>query len=187
MSTRGYFAAGGALLLAAVVVAIVLVTTLGAGGRARTASRSVASPPHTYSFSDPPLGLSGSAAADWVFVRGRRFEQLRSGDATAVIFIYSPGQTLTASQLVETALASIRAKYTGVSIARGAESSLGGLPAKTRVVSALNAHRVPVRILVVGARGARLNYILEGVTAERGPAQDLAEMQAIVQGLRLTG
>lgn len=184
MTRRGYFAAGGGLLLAAVVVAIVLVTTLGSGAHARKAS---SSPPLAASFSNPALRLTGSAALGWMFLRGPRFEELRSPDATAVVFIYSPGRSLTASQLVATGLASISAKYTGVSVAPGGESSLGGLPAKSRVVSALNAHRVPVRILVIGARGAHLNYLLEGVTAERGPAQDLAGVEQIVQGLRLSG
>jgi hypothetical protein len=180
-----WFAAAAVAGVAAVALAIVLVTSAGSG-RGRNAPGLPAQAPGQ-SFSNPAIGVNGRLSAGWSAVTGPRFVQLRSPDGTAVIFIFSPGQALTASQLVATELASIQKGYTGVSIARPAGSSLGGLPAKSRVVTGRNVHGVPIRVLIIGARGTGRNYVLQAVTAERAPVQDLNQTQRIVQSLRLTG
>ena len=165
-----------------VVLVILLVT---GGSSRRKAPATVVLPRLVQRYANPAMGASGQLPAGWSAVRGPGLLQLRDPHGNALIVIGSSRDS--ASRLVATELAAIRKTYTQVRITRGVGSILGGLPAKSRVVYGRNVHKVPIRILVAGARGKRRNYILEAFTALHIPRNDLLEAQEVVFALRLAG
>ncbi len=167
------------------LAAALIVTACGA--HARKPPPPAALPPLTQAFANPAIGASGPLPADWSAIKAPGFVQLRARDGNALIVIASSGKSKSASELVATWVATIRKTYTSVTLERAVRARLGGLPAHSQVVYGSNRRKVPLRILVAGASGKRVNYVLEAFTALHVPLHDLVEAQQTVYALRLTG
>lgn len=168
------------------MLAAALIAT-GCGSHARKPPPPANLPPLPLAFANPPMGARGPLPGDWSAIKGPGFIQLRARDGNALIVIASSDKSSSASALVAAEVAKIRRTYTGVTLKRAVGARLGGLPARSQVAYGRNRRRVPLRILVAGASGKRVNYVLEAFTALRVPLHDLVEAQQIVYAMRLTG
>lgn len=195
MTGRGRFALGVAIP-AAIVIAIVLITTGSASSR--RAPSSAAALPHPRAaaralpalaqrVADPAIGLSGEIPSDWTAAHGQGFVRMAIHDGASQVVVAGLSNHSGTHELMLSALRSIAKSYSGINVKLGTETKLGGLPANSRVVYARNQHGVPVRILVAGAAGRQIGYVLEAFTAEKASSHDLTETQEIVQSLQLTG
>lgn len=195
-STRRRRFALGVATPAVIVIAIVLITT--GGSSPRRSPPSAAALPHRRAagpalpaldqkVANPAIGVSGEIPSDWTAVHGQGFVRMAIHDGASEIVVAGLTNHSGTHELMLSALRSIAKSYSGINLKLGAETKLGGLAANSRVVYAHNQYGVPVRILVAGAAGRQIGYVLEAFTAEKASAHDLTETQEIVQSLQLTG
>ncbi|MGI8413092.1 MAG: hypothetical protein ACR2QA_11555 [Solirubrobacteraceae bacterium] len=183
---RTGFALGVAI--PAVIIAVILLLTSGGGGSARPKRPPPAKLPRlTQVYESRPIGVVGLIPRDWTARRGSGFVRLANTHGTALIVIQAQTNNLGTHALMLSAVATLTKQRPGIKPRIALGDRLGGLPANQRVIYTRDARGVPIRILVVGARGKHVGYVLEAITDRRASLRDLEETQEIVSILRLTG
>lgn len=183
---RTGFALGVAI--PAVIIAVILLLTTGGGSSPRPKRPPPAKLPRlTQVYASQPIGVVGLIPRDWTARRGSGFVRLASADGSALIVIEAETNHLDTHELMLSGLATLTKHRPGIKPRIALGDRLGGLPANQRVIYTRDARGVPIRILVVGARGKHVGYVLEAITDRRASLHDLEETQEIVLTLRLTG
>lgn len=188
--TRGARFALGVAFTALLVLAIVLLVvglSGGSGGRVRRLPPPARLAPLPQTFANAAIGVTGRLPRGWAGRRGPGAVAVVNRDGSALIEIYALSNPSGTHELMRSALASVAKSYRGITLKLGRGTILGGLRANSRVIYARNRRGVPIRILVAGARGRHLGYIVEAFTARRASVRDLEEAQEIVLTLRLSG
>ena len=181
---RGQFALG-VIAAGLIVLVVVLATSVDFGGGKKPPPPAKL-PALTKRFADKSFGASGFLLADWTGIGGPGFVRLANRGGTAVVATVSQQGAVGSTQSqVNTALSSLRHTYHSLTVQQGPGTSLGGLPATSRVVFATNKKHVPIRILVAAAQGKHHSYVLEAFTPTKAPLNDLVETQQVVLVLRL--
>ncbi len=171
-----------------IVVVVLLLTTGGSSTPHRKRLPPLAKLPRlTQAYQSKPIGVVGLIPQGWTARRGLGFVTLRSHDGDAVIVIQAENNTLGTHALMVSALRVLTSRRAGLRPRLAAGKALGGLPANSRVIYTTDARRQSIRILVVGARGRHIGYVLEAVTLRSAPLRDLEESQEVVNTLHLTG
>jgi hypothetical protein len=113
----------------------------------------------------------------------------RSQDGTTLVAVSAPGPAKDYESIAGAAIDSIESEYRKAEVKdRINDLELGGLPAKTAAIAAVNPEsRDPVRILVSAAKGEKRAYLVEVFAAGKDPNAALVEAQALLNNLRLEG
>ncbi|MGI8429796.1 MAG: hypothetical protein ACR2OB_10930 [Solirubrobacteraceae bacterium] len=187
MTKRTGFALGVAIPVVIIVV-IVLFTTGGSGSQAKKRPpRPAKLPPLSQAYTSSSIGVVGLLPADWTARRGSGFVRLGSRDGGALIVIAAESNHSGTHALLLAALKTLTKHRPEIKLKLGRGTKLGGLPANSRVIYTRDARGTPIRILVAGARGKHLGYVVEAITLRNASVHDLVEAQQVVLTLRLTG
>ena len=139
-------------------------------------------------FANPSAGIFGLLPTGWIASRGPGLVRLASRDGSSVVIVAALASDTPTAVLLGSAVHALRQTYrnpTTKLVPRGGR--LSGLPLRGRVLYARNRSGVPLRILVVAARGKRLDYIVEAFNDRSAPLRDLEAAQEIISSIRLTG
>lgn len=183
LSARARFllGVGGSALI---VVAIVLAT---AGGRTPPRLPPLAKlPPLREAYANPPMGAAGLLPSGWLAIKGPGLLRLsdRSDDAVILVLALSAGPRV---PTLGRALAELRHAYGHLTIKHSPGRALGGLPARSVVVYAVNRRHVPLRILLAVAQAPHTAYLVEAITPRSAPLRALIESQEALDAMRLRG
>lgn len=148
---------------------------------ARTSDRSVLSE----SLGARSLGVTVRHPRNWTAVRKNGAVRLERKDKTAALSISAPGSAKESRRLLEEGVGSVSSRYKRVKKLGTDGRRLGGLPAESTALSAVNRRGTPLRILVGVAEGRRKAYLVNLFTARDRSSARLLEAQVILNSLRL--
>ena len=137
--------------------------------------------------SDRGLRVAYRVPEGWRASKSDRTLRLRSRDGSALIAVAAPAGSGRAADVRRDLLDGIRSSYRRVDVERGEDREVGGIEARTAVVSARQADGGPLRILVAVADGDDRTYVVEVFTAASAKPQRLRQAQAALNALRLRG
>jgi hypothetical protein len=181
---RFILGAGGAALI---VLAIVLATVGGAGRHhAKRLPPPAKLPELREEYINKAMGADGLLPAGWIAIKGPGLLRLsdRSGDAVILILALNAGPRV---RTLSQTLGELRQAYGHLTIKHDIGRRLGGLPARSVVVYAVNRRHVPVRILVAVAQAPDRAYVVEAVTMRSAPLQALVQSQEALNTMHFRG
>ena len=177
--------------IAALVVAIPLTVAVrsgggGDGGSPTTTTAAVRL--HAKPIHDASLGLSIRVPVGWAASQKEGTVVLTSDDHAARLVFGSPAVEGQRAAVMDAVLGGIRGHYKSVTIKRGsATQKIGGIPMEDAVVSARTDSGTPIGIHVAAGSGRHHTYLIESTTGANAPAIRLAQGQAALQTLKLSG
>jgi hypothetical protein len=112
--------------------------------------------------------------------------ELASADRATGVTISAPGPAHDRAQVFNTAIEVLKERYAGVRlVATKSGQKLGGGRAKTATLTAAGEHGTKLNMLSAVAAAHRRAYLVELFTSPAAPTQDVAEAQALLNGLEL--
>ena len=127
----------------------------------------------------PPKGWKTSS-------KGRQI-LIRSPDSSTIMSVSQPPGAKNSLNVVQTAIGAIRQRYRGVTTQRLSGKKVAGLRTTSRVVSATNARRVRLNILVAAPQGRTRAWLVQVFSGPGARATRLPQAQASLGSLKLRG
>ena len=174
----------------AILIAVPLTIVVRNGGdeTASTAPPPAAVKLHPKPVRDSDLGLSVRVPDGWSASRKQGTVVLTSGDQAARLVFGSPAAEGERAAVLGAVLGGIRSHYKNVTIKHGKGTQrIGGVRMEDAVVAAKTDSGAAIGIHVAAGSGKHHTYLIESTTGANAPATRLAEGQAAINTLKLSG
>lgn len=189
---------GIVLIAVLVLVAMGVTAALVAGGRSEDQQARRSAPadaptrkglraPEGTFFRAKALEVEGIRPPGWRLVSTRRTVRLTSPGRSGLVAVSAAPRSVTAGALMTSTLAALRRSYRKVRLTKRRPAQLGGRPGIAVSGSATNSRGVRLDLLVSTAKSRRRTYLLQVFVARSAAGLRLAQAQALVNSLELSG